>query len=152
LIHPADQVPKTALLDTVVPTLSALLGKHNARHPERAFRLRAVVHAGEVTYDQNGCFGEALDVAFRLLDADPVKKALGATQAPLVLVVSDDVHRSVVRHGYDGIDPNAFNRFPMPRAEGLVRAGWIQVVDESRMPSRPTGGSVTMMADYRRQA
>jgi class 3 adenylate cyclase len=152
LIHPVDQAPKTVLLDTVVPTLGALLAKHNARHPRRGFRLRAVVHAGEVTYDENGCFGEALDVAFRLLNADPVKSALGATHAPMVLVVSDDMHRSVVRHGYEGIDPNAFRRFLMPRAPDLVRAGWIQVVDTSRMPSRPTEGSVTMMADYRRRA
>jgi hypothetical protein len=33
------------------------------------------VHAGEVNYDANGCFGEALDVAFRLLDAARVQVA-----------------------------------------------------------------------------
>ena len=35
-----------------------------------------MVHAGEVNYDANGCFGEALDIAFRLLDSAHVKKAL----------------------------------------------------------------------------
>jgi hypothetical protein len=47
-----------------------------------------VVHAGEIHYDTNGCFGEALDIAFRLLDAAHVKKALQAAADPLILVIS----------------------------------------------------------------
>ena len=69
-----------------------------------------VVHAGEVHYDPNGCFGEALDIAFRLLDAAHVKKALRAAPDPLILVISGDIYRAVVRHGYDGIDQRAFHR------------------------------------------
>jgi GTP diphosphokinase / guanosine-3',5'-bis(diphosphate) 3'-diphosphatase len=44
------------------------LGKQFRKATE-ARRLRVVLHAGEVHYDGNGCFGEALDIAFRLLDA-----------------------------------------------------------------------------------
>lgn len=152
LIHPVDQAPKTVLLDTVVPTLGTLLAEHNERHPDQRFRLRAVVHAGEVTFDDNGCFGEALDVAFRLLEADPVKRILESTDAPMVLAVSDDVHRSVIRHGYDGIDPKAFSRLLMPRTSGLVRSGWVRVVGASqRLPERP-GDAVRRIDGYRRQA
>ena len=74
---------------------------------QRQLRLRAVVHAGEVNYDANGCFGEALDIAFRLLDAAHVKKALQAAADPLILVISGDIYRAIVRHGYDGIDQRA---------------------------------------------
>ena len=93
LIHPVDQVPKALLLNRAVPVLSRLLADHNASlprfgHPERQLRIRVVVHAGEVHYDANGCFGEALDVAFRLLDAVRVKRALRETADPLILVVS----------------------------------------------------------------
>lgn len=152
LIHPVDHAPKTALLDTVVPTLGALLAEHNRSRPARRFRLRAVVHAGEVTFDDNGCYGEALDVAFRLLNADPVKRILGGTDAPMVLAVSDDVHRSVIRHGYDDIDPGAFSRLLMPRNAGLVRSGWVQVVRASQpLPVRP-GDPVTRIDAYRRRA
>jgi hypothetical protein len=63
-----------------------------------------VIHAGEVHYDANGCFGEALDVAFRLLDASQVKTALRQTVDPLILVISADIYGSTVRHGYDGLD------------------------------------------------
>jgi hypothetical protein len=41
-----------------------------------------------VSVDVNGCFGEALDTAFRLLDAAHLKQALRAALAPLALVVS----------------------------------------------------------------
>jgi FAD/FMN-containing dehydrogenase len=152
LVHPVDQAPKTVLLDTVIPTLGALLAEHNARHSARRFRLRAVVHAGEVTFDDNGCFGEAVDVAFRLLEAEPAKRALSATEAPMVLVVSDDVHRAVVRHGYDGIDPSQFTRLVMPQGSELVRSGWIRVVEGSKAPSGRVGDPVTKLEDHRRRA
>jgi len=152
LIHPVDQAPKTLLLDTVVPTLCALLSAHNEHHPAQRFRLRVVVHAGEVTFDENGCFGESLDVAFRLLNADPVKRILESTDAPMVLVVSDDVHRSVVRHGYDGIDPNAFGRLLIPRAPGLIRSAWVRVVQASQRLPEWSGDPVTSIDAYRRQA
>jgi FAD/FMN-containing dehydrogenase len=44
------------------------------------------MHAGEIHYDSNGCFGHALDIAFRLLDAPPAKRAVLALRdaaAPL---------------------------------------------------------------------
>ena len=149
LIHPVDHAPKTVLLDTVVPTLGTLLAEHNRRHPAQRFRLRVVVHAGEVTFDDNGCFGEALDVAFRLLGAGPVKRILGGTDAPMVLVASDEVHRSVIRHGYDGIDPNAFRRLPLPRASCLVPSGWVRVIEAPQSLPRRSGDVVARIEDYR---
>jgi hypothetical protein len=104
LIHPVDEAPKTLLLTTVVPQLREMLEEHNARTPHRCLRLRVVVHAGEVHHDHQGCFGEDIDLAVRLLDAPEVRQHLGHSITPLVLVVSDLIYQSVVRHGYDGID------------------------------------------------
>jgi hypothetical protein len=88
LIHPVGHTPK-ALLRRVIPAFGLLLAEHNVGRPlQRQLRVRVVVHAGMVFYDANGCFGETLDAAFRLLDAPSVKGALQAAQAPLVLVVS----------------------------------------------------------------
>ena len=50
-----------------------------------------VVHEGVVNYDGHGCFGEALDTAFRLLDAPESKQALASAPGPLLLVASGDV-------------------------------------------------------------
>jgi class 3 adenylate cyclase len=151
LIHPVDQAPKALLLNRAVPLLGRLLAEYNAslpRHsqPQRQLRLRVVVHAGDVHYDANGCYGEALDVAFRLLDAARVKKALRETADPLVLVISEDIHNSVVRHGYDGIDRQSFQRLVRVGVAGRRYPGWV------RCPEHVSPRRVTQLESYRRPA
>jgi HD domain len=88
LIHAVGHTPRV-LLRRVIPAFGLLLAEHNVGRPlQHQLRVRVVVHAGTVFYDANGCFGETLDAAFRLLDAPSVKEALRSAQAPLVLVVS----------------------------------------------------------------
>jgi len=132
LIHPVDQAPKALLLNRAIPTLSRLLADYNASlphssWPQRQLRVRVVTHAGDIRYDANGCFGEALDVAFRLLDAHPVKKALRETADPLILIISADSYNSVVRHGYDGIDQHAFRPLVRVQIAGRRHLGWIHI-------------------------
>jgi hypothetical protein len=130
LIHPVDDVPKTLLLSAVIPMLDRLLSEHAGRYPDQRLRLRAVVHAGEVHFDGHGWFGEALDVAFRLLDAPEVKERSRKLQRPLLLVVSDDIYSSVVRHGYAGIDERAFAEVASIKVAGRRHGGWVRVRDE----------------------
>jgi hypothetical protein len=95
LIHGVDHPPEM-LLRRVIPAFGMLLAEYNTVRPaQRQLRVRVVVHAGTVFYDANGCFGEALDTAFRLLDAARVKQALRTAPAPLALVVSAGVGESV---------------------------------------------------------
>lgn len=148
LIHPVKQAPKAILLIRAIPTLNRLLTDYNASlprasRPQRQLRVRVVVHAGEVHYDARGCFGEALDVAFRLLDDPRVKKALQAATDPLTLVVSGDIHKSVVRHGYDGIDQHAFCPLVRVQVAGNRHPGWI------RIPGAPIRQHLIDMAEYR---
>jgi hypothetical protein len=152
LIHPVDEVPKIRLLDTVVPTLARLLAEHNARDPTSAFRLRVVVGAGEVTHDGRGPYGEALDVAFRLLEASAVKKMLMTTEDPMVLVVSEEIYGCVVRHGYEGIDANSYVRVRARKVSGRPRVGWARPVHPSSSVRQLAGAQVRSIADYRRQA
>jgi len=151
LIHPVDQAPKVVLLNRAVPVLSRLLADYNAGLPrhsqqQRQLRVRIVMHAGEVQYDANGCFGEALDVAFRLLDAARVKRALRDMAGPLILVVSKDIYSSIVRHGYDGIDDETFHQRVCVQVAGKRHQGWIH------LPGDPMGQTVTQLASYRRPA
>lgn len=88
------------------------------------------MHAGEVHYDGHGNFGEALDVAFRLLDAPAVKAALEQTDAPVALVVSDDIYRCVVKHGYEGIDVVRFDPLVTLQLAGIQHCGWVHIPDE----------------------
>lgn len=130
LIHPVRQAPKTLLLNRVVPALGQLLADYNASLPRASrpqqLRIRVVIHAGEVRYDAHGCFGEALDITFRLLDDSRVKKALQGTADPMVLVVSGDIYRSVVRHSYDASDQPSFQPLVCVRVAGSRHLGWVQ--------------------------
>jgi len=141
LVHPDDDLPKTLLLNPLVPALVTLLADRNAslagaeRH-RRELRLRAVVHAGEVHYDGKGYFGEALDVAFRLLDAPRLKDCLRRAVTPLALVVSEDIYWSIVRHDYEGIPESAFDPLVGVRVAGRRRQGWVHVPVPQPAPER----------------
>jgi class 3 adenylate cyclase len=127
LVQPLDHLPKTVLLTLFIPTLTELLVQHGASRPDQRFRLRAAVHAGEVHYDNRGWYGEDLDITVRLLDAPELKRTLRQVQVPLVLVVSQEIYRSVVRHGYDGIDHDTFQRTVQVQIAGQRMRGWVQV-------------------------
>jgi hypothetical protein len=151
LIRPVDQAPKVILLNRAIPVLCELLTEYNAslpRHslPQRQLRIRVVMHAGEVHHDANGCFGEALDVAFRLLDAAPVKKTLRELADPLILVISEDIYSSVVRHGYGGINGQAFHPLVRVQVAGKRYPGWIHIPEQARRPK------LTQLSSYQRPA
>ncbi len=83
---------ESSLVSRIAPKFARLLAGYNAgAGPQHRLRVRMVVHAGEVHYDGHGCFGVALDTAFRLLEAPAGKRALARAKGPLLLVVSDDV-------------------------------------------------------------
>ena len=104
------------------------------------------MHAGEVHYDTNGCFGEALDVAFRLLDAARVKRALREMADPLILVVSGDIYSSIVRQGYGSIDHETFHQQVRVQVADRRYPGWID------FPGHGMRHMVTQLASHRRLA
>lgn len=137
LIRPVDEVPKTLLLAKVVPALRELLADHEAGSPGQQLRLRAVLHAGEVHHDNRGPYSEALDVAFRLLDAPEVKQRFRLVTDPLLLVVSDLIYRTIVRQGYEGIDVRTFVPVTRVTVHDAVYPGWAYQPAVSAAPDLP---------------
>jgi len=132
LVRPVDEVPKTLLLHPLLSVLTNLLIDYNTSLPAlqrhgSGLRFRAVIHSGEVHMDGNGPFGETVDVACRLLDSPRLKRYLKYTDAPLVLVVSDDIYRSIIRHGYEGISPSTFTPAIWVHTVGRRTRGWFHV-------------------------
>jgi hypothetical protein len=130
LIKPHDDVPKTLVLGRLVPILTALLTEHNdsAARPELRMRLRAVVHAGEIHEDDKGFYGDDLDAAFRLLEALPLKKALKeAVDAPLILVVSEEIYNGIVQQGYLG--ESSYRPLVRVKVGRRLRRGWAHIPD-----------------------
>lgn len=129
LIDPADQA---LLFNVLIPHFGKLLISYNTSLPQhvgqdRQLRVRVVMHTGNVHDDDNGYFGEALDIAFRLLDAPEVKAALREAQDPLVLVVSADALDSVVPHDPEGSGRPASRRLITAQVAGRQHQGWIHV-------------------------
>ena len=99
VLVPAE-VPKALLAESLPPALVTALRAHNDGHPgPERIRLRMALHAGEVHYDQHGVTAVAVNLAFRLLDADPLKAALTSSSGVLAVIVSSWFFEEVVRHG-----------------------------------------------------
>lgn len=132
LIDPVDQA---LLLNFALPAFSQLLAGYNAGLPDpgdrdRRLRVRAVVHCGNVHDDDNGCFGEALDVAFRLLDAPSVKDALKTAHGAVLLVVSSDIRDSSSACS-SGIADQLASHPVTVQVVGNDHQGWIYVPEEA---------------------
>ena len=137
LIRPHDDVPKTVLLGRLVPLLAGLLNAYNAKVTQSEFRirLRTVVHAGEIHVDDRGFYGEAIDVAIRLLDSATVKKALKQATSPLVLVISEEIHSGIVAHGY--VDGSTYWPLVRVRVASRQHRGWLHIPDQDVPPRSP---------------
>jgi hypothetical protein len=128
LIDPADQA---LLVNLVIPLFSRRVAGYNASLPDpggrdRRLRVRVVMHTGNVHDDDNGCFGEALDTAFRLLDAPRVKTALKTAQGPVLLVVSGDIH-DLVTSCSCGATGHTASRPVTVQVAGHEHRGWIHI-------------------------
>jgi len=121
-------VSKVDLLDPVIPNLAAAIREHNAAaDPERRFRLRVSVHAGEVHRDATGWVGTDLNVACRLVSSAAVcRHLLQRPGVDLLVVVSEAVYQAVVPHGYRRIRPAAYEPVHVSVKELNTRA-WVHV-------------------------
>ena len=98
VLVPAE-VPKGLLVDSLPSALVAALRAHNAVHPGPEWiRLRMALHAGEVCYDEHGVTAAAVNLAFRLLDANALKAALAGSPGVLGIIASSWFFDEVVRH------------------------------------------------------
>jgi len=138
VLVPAE-VPKALLAESLPPALVTALRVHNDRHPgPEQIRLRMALHAGEVHYDQHGVTAVAVNLAFRLLDAGPLKAALTNSSGVLAVIVSSWFFEEVVRHsgaapGYRPVEvavkeTTTTGWICLP--DQVVPAGWSGQVDQ----------------------
>lgn len=102
VLIPAE-VPKGPFVGSIPRDLAEALREHNAAHrDEERIRLRVALHAGEVYYDEHGVTAASINLAFRLLDAAPLKAALRDSPGTLAMIVSSWFFDEVVRHSPAG--------------------------------------------------
>jgi hypothetical protein len=131
----SGDVSKVDLSGRFIAHLHAgLLAYARLSNTESALRLRVALHAGDVTGDADGWVGTELNRACRLVDLPELRAALSAApRAGLVLGVTDDWYRAVVRHGYPEVEPSAFGRVAF-RAKEVDEQAWIRVPGYDRPP------------------
>lgn len=121
-------VPERLLVESLPPALADALRAHNRAHPEaERIRLRMALNSGEVTQDEHGIIGASITLTFRLLDSDPVKRALKDSPGALAIIVSSGFYEGVVRHS------TAAASYHQERVavKETMTAGWVCVPDQA---------------------
>lgn len=139
VLVPPD-VPKSRVVGGLPHALLGGLRRYNAtRNDDARIRLRMAITAGEVVHDEHGVVGDDVTLAFRLLDAKPLRDALAGSAALLALIVSHRFYDDVVRPD-PALDPESFRRVDVDVKEVHGRA-WVHVPDAGPPPvpsRRPT--------------
>jgi hypothetical protein len=137
LILVPPEIPKDLFTDALPAELAAALREHNAVHrPERQIRLRMALHAGEVRYDDYGVTSISINLAFRLLNAPPLKAALATSPGVLALIASSWFFDEVVKHS-TVVDPASYRRLLVAVKETTAVA-WISTPDHPYPATRPS--------------
>jgi hypothetical protein len=122
------EVPKSLLVELLPSELVAELTAHNSTHPEEErIRLRMALHAGEVLYDGHGVTGEAVNWAFRLVDAESLKTKLAGSPGLLAIIASSWFFDQVIQHAAPEV--SGAYRPVLVRAKDDTQRGWICLPD-----------------------
>ena len=98
ILAPAG-ITKARFSDYLPSRLADGLRLHNERHrPEECIRLRMALHAGEVYFNGHGVVAGAINMAFRLLDAAPLRQALRDSSGVLAMIASSWFYDEVIRN------------------------------------------------------
>ncbi|MFI0943875.1 hypothetical protein [Streptomyces sp. NPDC021020] len=114
---------------------------------ENSLRMRVALHQGLAAQDAHGWSGDAVNTAFRLVDAQPLRNVLRkATLARLAFVVSEQVYDGVVRHGHRGLDPAAYLPMRFTTKHGETLCGRVTVPGYSAPPGLPSAATAPQPA------
>ncbi|MFD1049628.1 hypothetical protein ACFQ1S_30925, partial [Kibdelosporangium lantanae] len=132
ILAPPD-LPKSLFAELLPGALVEALRDHNSRHPdEEHIRLRLALNAGDVTEDENGVSGTAVNLTFRLLETPQLKSALAESAGLLAVISSAYFYDDVMRHS-PPVDLATFRRVHVEVKETVTEA-WICRPDDPFPP------------------
>jgi tetratricopeptide (TPR) repeat protein len=131
-------IPKSGLVNRLPGALTAALRRYNAVHTVQAkFQLRVVLHSGEVRQNTHGVVSQAVNLAFRILDAEEAKLALRRSASPLALIASDPFFQEVVRND-PAAEPDSYNRIAVS-VKGTTANAWLRLFAGTVTPAQTKG-------------
>ncbi|RSM68517.1 hypothetical protein DL991_41400 [Amycolatopsis sp. WAC 01375] len=99
--------------DLLPDRLAVALRRYNhTRTPQAQMRLRVSLNAGEVLYDGNGWVGDAVDTAFRILDAPLAKEAFAKSDRMIAFISSERFFTDVIEKD-PGLLPELYRSIPV---------------------------------------
>ena len=128
MIFSPDQAAQP-IVDAFPDRLRCLIRRHNrfSCEPVR-MQLRVAVHVGPVYRDEHGFAGDDVTYLCRMLDAQPLRRALTDSRAELAFIISDYVYEKLVRRRQSLADQRSFQRVRTQVKRTLVH-GWIFLPD-----------------------
>ncbi|WP_410657978.1 hypothetical protein [Amycolatopsis sp. lyj-112] len=143
LILSRAETPKALFVDSLPYTLALELARHNATHPhEEQMRLRLVLHAGEINYDEYGVTGYSIIHAFRLLDAPSLKMALAGSSAILAIIGSDWFFAEVIQHS-EFSNAASYSSLEVKNKEMETRGWWLLVSTSTASRQSSVGSRIS---------
>ena len=125
-------MPKIRLADRLPHRLLAGLKRHNAtRSAAATFKLRVALHAGEVHANKHGVVSPAVNLAFRIVEAQEAKQALRHTDDVLAIVASDHFYQEVIAAD-PAANPERYRTIPVDVKQTRTTA-WLLLPDGARV-------------------
>ncbi|WP_410603571.1 hypothetical protein [Amycolatopsis sp. lyj-90] len=104
---------KSLVADRLPDRIAVALRRHNhTRTPQAQIRLRVSLNSGEVLNDGNGWVGDAVDTAFRILDAQPAKEAFAESDRMIAFISSQRFFVDVIAQD-PGLLPELYSPIPV---------------------------------------
>ena len=132
-------VPTSKVLEYLLVALPIALKQNNDDcDPGARFQLRAALDVGAVVSDEIGVSGEVIINTKRLLDSQVLKRAIGDSEAPLGLVVSEAVFQYTVKHIRSVTDSAAFQKIRVRAKDRTLPARMSLVSSPLQVPPTQT--------------
>lgn len=133
--------PEDRLVTALPDALAGEVRRHNANSGGSSiFRLRMAIHAGTVHLDEHGVVGDAVNLAFRLIDAPSLKTLLRSSDGLLALVVSEPFYDGIVRDTPEAA-PSSYARTRV-EVKNTRAIGWMRITGDGAdaVPRPPIPG------------
>ena len=104
-------LPAQPIIDSLPERLSGLIRRHNRFSYESVrMQVRVAANIGPVYGDEYGFSGDDLTLLCRMLDAQPLRRALSESGSEVALIISDYVYDKLVLRRQSLAGPRSFRR------------------------------------------
>ena len=127
---------KNVVADRLPDRISVALRRYNwTRVPQAQIRLRVSLNSGDVLNDGNGWVGEAVDTAFRILDAQSAKDALAESDRIVAFISSERFFEEVIEQD-PGLLPELYRPIPVS-VKTFTGTAYLRLHGELTTPAAP---------------